>query len=240
MPGNRRSKLFPITNHESPITALRIAVLASGRGSNLQALIDAQRDGRLPIEIVLVAGDKPHVPALRRAESAGIATLALDPKSYASRAAFDADLFGRVATAAPDLVVLAGFMRIIEPAAIAPWQGRMLNIHPSLLPKYPGLRTHARALEANDREHGASVHYVTAELDGGPVIAQARIETRADDTPDSLARRLLPREHELLVATLALVAAGRVALAHEGVALDGIALRAPLALDAHGQLVHAD
>ena len=198
--------------------------------------MDARDAGTLPIEFVLVASDKPHAPALRRAEEAGIATLALDPKGYANRAAYDADLFSRIAAAEPDAVVLAGFMRILDAAAIAPWRGRLLNIHPSLLPKYPGLRTHARALEAGDREHGASVHFVTDELDGGPVIAQVRIETRDDDTPESLAARLLPREHELLVATLALVAARRVALTADGIAFDGAPLSAPLKLDANGRL----
>jgi len=210
---------------------LRVAVLVSGRGSNLQALIDARDAGALPVEFVLVASDKPHAQALRRAEDAGIATLALDPKGYANRAAYDADLFSRIAAAEPDLIVLAGFMRILDAAAIAPWRGRMINIHPSLLPKYPGLHTHARALEAGDREHGASVHFVTDELDGGPVIAQARIDMRDGDTPDSLAARLLPREHQLLVATLSLVAARRIALDADGVVFDGAPLVAPLRFD---------
>ena len=224
---------------ESPIPnprSLRIAVLVSGRGSNLQALIDARDAGALPIDIVLVASDKPQAQGLRRAEEAGVATLALSPKGHASRAAYDADLFARVAAAGPDLIVLAGFMRILDAAAIAPWQGRMINIHPSLLPKYPGLHTHARALEAGDAVHGTSVHFVTGELDGGPVIAQARIATRADDTPDSLAQRLLPREHALMVETVALLAARRITLAADGIALDGAPLAAPLQLDANGRL----
>ncbi len=120
-------------------SALRLAILASGRGSNLQALIDAQRAGRLPVEIALVGSDKAQAPALRRAEEAGIATLALDPKSYANRAAFDADLFARIAEHRPALIVLAGFMRILDPGVLAPWAGRIVNIHPSLLPKYRGL-----------------------------------------------------------------------------------------------------
>ncbi len=212
-------------------SALRIAVLASGRGSNLQALIDARDAGALPVELVLVASDKLQAHALRRAEAAGIATLALDPKSYASRAAYDAELFARVAAASPDLVVLAGFMRIIDPAALAPWHGRIVNIHPSLLPKYPGLHTHRRALEAGDATHGATVHYVTAELDGGPPIAQAVIDVVAGDTPDTLAERLLAEEHHLLIACIALIASGRIALADSHVHLDGTALAAPLRLD---------
>lgn len=222
-----------------PASRLRVAVLASGRGSNLQALLDARGEGRLPIEIVLVASDRLQAPALRRAEAAGLGTLALDPKGYADRAAYDADLFARIAACAPELVVLAGFMRILDPAAVAPWAGRIINIHPSLLPKHRGLHTHRRALDAGDALHGASVHYVTAELDGGPVIAQAEIPVRAGDTPDSLAARLLEQEHRLLVASIALIAAGRVALADGLVRLDGEPLAAPLRLDPDGTLAHA-
>ncbi|HEX7768414.1 MAG TPA: formyltransferase family protein, partial [Dokdonella sp.] len=126
---------------------LRVAVLASGRGSNLQALIDARRNGALDIEIVLVAGDKAQAQALRRAEAVGIPTLALDPRGYPTRAAYDTELFARIAASAPDLVVLAGFMRILDPSVLEPWSGRIINIHPSLLPKYPGLHTHRRALD---------------------------------------------------------------------------------------------
>jgi phosphoribosylglycinamide formyltransferase-1 len=235
----------PLSNHPSPIThhavaanrqarlaALRIAVLASGRGSNLQALIDARDAGVLPVEFVLVASDKAHAVALRRAEAAGIATLALDPKAFATRAAYDAELFARIAAQAPDLIVLAGFMRIIDPAALAPWHGRILNIHPSLFPKYPGLHTHRRALDAGDATHGATVHYVTAELDGGPPIAQAVIGIVEGDTPDTLAERLLADEHRLLAATVALIAKGRIALDGSRVLFDGAALAAPLRLDA--------
>lgn len=214
----------------SPIPPFKLAVLASGRGSNLQALIDARNDGRLPIDIVLVAGDKAQALALRRAEAAGIATLALDPRGYPTRAAFDADLFARVAASVPDLIVLAGFMRIIDPAVLAPWSGRIVNIHPSLLPKYPGLHTHRRALEEGDAEHGSSVHFVTAELDGGPVLAQVAIAVQPGDTPDSLAARLLAHEHRLLVASVAAIATGRLSLGERGVLHDGLALAAPLRL----------
>lgn len=209
---------------------LRVAVLVSGRGSNLQALIDAQRRGGMPIELVLVASDKAQAPALRRAERAGIATLALDPRGYTTRAAFDADLFARIGALAPDLIVLAGFMRIIDPAALAPWQGRIINIHPSLLPKYPGLHTHARAIAAGDPTHGATVHYVTAQLDGGPSIAQTQIRIVPGDTPDTLAQRLLAHEHELLVACVDLIARERVRLDGTIVKLDGVALRHPLCI----------
>jgi phosphoribosylglycinamide formyltransferase-1 len=211
-------------------------VLASGRGSNLQALIDARRAAQLAADVVLVASDNAHAPALRRAEAAGIATVALDPRGYADRAAFDADLFARIAAHAPDLIVLAGFMRILGPAVLAPWTGRIINIHPSLLPKYRGLHTHRRVLEAGDALHGASVHFVTGDLDGGPLIAQAEIAVLAGDTPEALAARLLRDEHRLLVATLALIAAGRVTLADSTVRLDGAPLPAPLRLASDGRL----
>jgi phosphoribosylglycinamide formyltransferase 1 len=211
-----------------------VAVLASGRGSNLAALIDAQRSGRLPIEIVLVAGDKAHAPALRLAEDAGLATLALDPAGYANRADFDADLFARIAAHAPSLIVLAGYMRILDAGVLAPWVGRMINIHPSLLPKYRGLRTHERAIAAGDATHGASVHYVTAELDGGPVIAQAEIPIGADATPATLAAQLLPLEHRLLAACVGWIAEQRVQLSGNTVQVEGRPLPAPLVLCADG------
>jgi phosphoribosylglycinamide formyltransferase-1 len=210
--------------------AFRIAVLASGRGSNLQALIDAVAEGALDAEIVLVAGDRADAPALRRAEAAGIATCALDPKAWPRRAAFDAALFAHVAGESPDLVVLAGYLRILDADVVAAWAGRMVNVHPSLLPKYPGLHTHRRVLEAGDREHGATVHYVTAELDGGPAVAQAHIDVRDGDSPETLAERLLGHEHRLLVATVAAIACGRVVLDAAGVHWDGARLRAPLRL----------
>ncbi len=213
---------------------LRVAVLVSGRGSNLAALIAARRDGTLPIDIVLVASDKPEAPALRYAEGAGIATLALDPRSYPDRAGFDNDFLARVDAYSPDLLVLAGFMRILDPAALASWIGRAINIHPSLLPKHRGLRTHERALAAGDARHGASVHFVTTELDGGPVIAQTEIPVIADDTAAMLAARLLPREHRLLVACVGLFADRRVALDGALVRVDERALTAPLRLDTDG------
>jgi phosphoribosylglycinamide formyltransferase-1 len=215
---------------------LRIAVLASGRGSNLKALIDARDEGALPIEIVLVASDKAEAPALRIAEDAGIATLALDPRGYRDRAAFDADLFARIGEQAPDLVVLAGFMRIIDPAVLAPWSTRTINIHPSLLPKHRGLNTHAKALAAQDAMHGASVHFVTSELDGGPVIAQVEMPVEGDDTAASLAARLLRHEHRLLIACVGLFAEGRLALANERLSCDGLPLDAPLQLRRDGTL----
>ena len=212
------------------MTNLRLAVLASGRGSNVGALMAAQREPDARFEIVLVAGDRPEAQALRIAEEAGIATLALDPRGYADRARFDADLFARIAAYAPDLVVLAGFMRILDAAAMAAWRGRMVNIHPSLLPKYRGLKTHERAIRSGDEVHGASVHFVTPELDGGPVISHVEMPIEAGDTPASLAARLLPLEHRLLAATVDLIARRRIALAGNRVDFDGAQLEAPLRL----------
>lgn len=206
---------------------LRVAVLVSGRGSNLQALIDAVAAKELAVDIVVVGSNKVAAEGLRRAEAAGIATFALDPAGYADRAGYDRAFFERLGEYAPDLVVLAGFMRVIDPAALAPWIGRVINIHPSLLPKYAGLKTHARALAAGDARHGASVHYVTAELDGGPVIAQVDLAIEPGDTPDTLASRLLPLEHRLLRQCVAWIADGKVALAGDRVHVDGVAQGAP-------------
>jgi phosphoribosylglycinamide formyltransferase-1 len=219
--------------------SLPIAVLASGRGSNLAALLDAHAAGNLPVEFKLVAGDHADAPALRKAEAHGIATLALDPKGFAGRRAFDETLFANVAASGAELVVLAGFMRIIDAHVTAQWSGRMINIHPSLLPKYRGLHTHRKALKAGDATHGASVHFVSAELDGGPVIAQARIDVRADDTEESLAARLLPFEHQLMIACVDAIARGLVCQRDGRVWFKGAAIAAPLRLDSTGHLIAA-
>ncbi|MBL8300191.1 MAG: phosphoribosylglycinamide formyltransferase [Rhodanobacteraceae bacterium] len=213
---------------------LRVAVLISGRGSNLQALIAAQREGRLPIEIALVASNKVAAQGLRHAEAAGIPTLALDPRSIPDRASYDAELFRRITAYAPDLLVLAGFMRVLDGTVLAPWAGRIINIHPSLLPKYPGLHTHQRAIEAGDHLHGASVHFVTAELDGGPLLACCEIAIQPGDDPDSLAARLLPQEHALLCHCVQWIAEGRVELRDDGVYFDGLPLEHPLRVAAWG------
>jgi len=207
---------------------LRIAVLASGRGSNFAALLAARDRGELAADFVLVASDKPDAGALQLAQLAGVPTCVLEPHGYAERRDYDLALFERIAASVPDLLVLAGFMRIIDGDALKPWAGRMINIHPSLLPKYRGLHTHRRAIKAGDAEHGASVHFVTAELDGGPVIAQTMLPIEAGDDEHSLAARLLPLEHQLLPAVVALIAEDRLALGEHGVTLDGEPLRKPL------------
>lgn len=219
------------------MTRLPIVVLCSGRGSNLQALIDTAATGALPIEIRAVLSDKPKCIALERARAAGIATVALRARDYADRATFDHALFAEAARFEPQLVVLAGYMRVIDAAVVAPWHGRMINIHPSLLPKYPGLHTHRSALNAGDSVHGSSVHFVTAELDGGPVIAQIEMPVEPDDDEDSLAARLLVLEHRLLVASVALIAQGAIELDGRRVSYRGTPLAAPLLLDAQGGLV---
>ena len=210
---------------------LRLAVLVSGRGSNLVAIIDAIEGGHLQAEVALVLSNRPEAAALEHAAARGIPTTAVDHRAYAAREAFDAALAERIAAATPDLVVLAGFMRVLGEDFVRTFEGRLLNIHPSLLPRHRGLHTHARVLEANEREHGASVHFVDSTVDTGPVIAQTRIAVRPDDTPDTLAGRLLPHEHRLYPEVLRWFAQGRLTYDGTAVQLDGAPLRAPVQLD---------
>lgn len=186
----------------------RVAILISGGGSNMVALAKSMQ-GDHPARPVLVLSNDPEAGGLAKARQLHIPTLAIDHKPYGKdRAAFEAALQKALETARPDIICLAGFMRILTPAFTAKWEGRMLNIHPSLLPKYKGLHTHARALEAGDSEHGCSVHEVTAALDDGPILGQARIAVAPEDTPETLADRLLPLEHQLYPAVLRRFAAG--------------------------------
>jgi phosphoribosylglycinamide formyltransferase-1 len=212
----------------------RIAILASGRGSNLQAVLDAIAANTLDARIVGVFSDRPGASALQRVPE----TLrwSRDAKAYPSREAFDTDLADAIAATKPDWVLCAGYMRILGEAFIERFRGRLLNIHPSLLPKYRGLRTHARALQDGVREHGASVHFVTPELDAGAVIAQAMVPVAAGDTVDSLSSRVLAREHVLLLAVLQLAVTGRIAEREASVVLDGHPLFTPLQLDSTGLL----
>jgi phosphoribosylglycinamide formyltransferase-1 len=212
----------------------RIAILASGRGSNLQALVDAIEAGTLPACIAGVFGDRPAAPALQRVPPS--LRWSRDAREYAQRADFDAELAEAVAATNPDWVVCAGYLRILGDAFIARFQGRLLNIHPSLLPAYPGLCTHARALAAGEREHGASVHFVTAELDAGAVVAQARVPVLAGDDAERLAARVLAVEHPLLVAVARLAVAGRIAEHGATVLLDGHPLFTPLQLGSSAAL----
>ena len=214
---------------------LRIAVLASGRGSNLRALLQAKADAGLAIDIVGVFSDRPGCPALAVAAEAGIATFAQRPADFANRDAYDDQLFSRIAAVQPDLIVCAGYMRLISERAVRRFLGKMINIHPSLLPKYPGLHTHARALAAGDAESGASVHLVIPELDAGAVLAQAPVPVLAGDDPASLAARILGREHPLLVACIAAIEAGDLELS-DAPRWRGKPLDAPLQLSARGDL----
>ena len=211
---------------------LGVVVLISGSGSNLQALIDATGLG---FEIRAVISNVPDAFGLKRAEAAGIQARVLDHHGYPSRAAYDADLAGLIDSFAPGLVVLAGFMRILTPGFVNHYRGRLLNIHPSLLPKFRGLHTHARALEAGEQVHGASVHFVTPELDGGPVVLQAEVPVLTDDDPDRLAARVLTREHRIYPRVVGWFAAGRLRLDEaDRPMLDGRVLTRPMLLDPDG------
>jgi phosphoribosylglycinamide formyltransferase-1 len=216
--------------------ALRTTVLISGSGSNLQALIDARQSGALNADIGHVISNVAGVPGLQRAERAGIPTSVLEHGAFASRDQFDRALALLIAASDPQLIVLAGFMRIIGPAVLEPFRGRMINLHPALLPLYRGTNTYQRALDAGDTRHGASVHFVTAELDGGPVITQVVIPVLAGDDAASLAARLAPEDHRLIVATVALFSGHRVECDGGSVVVDGARRDRPLRLQADGRL----
>ncbi|WP_146910518.1 phosphoribosylglycinamide formyltransferase [Arenimonas daejeonensis] len=220
-------------------TPYRIAVMASGRGSNLQALLQAISVGTLPARIAGVFSDKPASGAIALARESGLPAVALSPRAYPSREDHDEALFSEIERVQPDLIVCAGYMRIITEAALRRFEARMINIHPSLLPKYPGLDTHGRAIAAGDREHGASVHAVIPALDAGPLLGQVRISVEPGDDAARLARRLLPREHALLVASVGLLASGRAQIASDHVLFDGRPLTAPLQLGDDNRFLEA-
>ncbi|MCP1649361.1 phosphoribosylglycinamide formyltransferase [Pseudomonas nitroreducens] len=198
-----------------------VVVLISGSGSNLQALIDSLAGADTPVVIRAVLSNRADAYGLERARQAGIETRFLDHKSYAHRESFDAALIQAIDGFDADLVLLAGFMRILSADFVRHYQGRLLNIHPSLLPKYKGLHTHQRALEAGDAEHGCSVHFVTEELDGGPLVVQAAIPVESDDTPETLAQRVHVQEHVIYPLAMRWFAEGRVRLSEHGATLDG-------------------
>lgn len=207
---------------------LPVAVLVSGFGSNLQALLDAAVDGRLNAQFRLVGADRSDAFGLERARQAGIPARCLPPAACPDRGAWNAALGQLLADSGAELVVLAGFMRVLADELVRDWRGRMLNIHPALLPLHRGLHTHRRALEAGDRMHGASVHFVTEELDGGPVVLQARVPVLPDDDEASLARRVQAREHEIYPQAVSWVADGRLKW-HDGEPwLDGRRLLQPV------------
>lgn len=205
---------------------MNIAVLISGYGGNLQAIIDALEAEKLQGNIVAVISDKESAYGLVRAQLHGIPAYALTPEPGEPRAAYDERLLTLLEDVSPDLVVLAGFMRILSPRLVEHFSGRMLNIHPALLPKYRGLHTHERALENGDTEHGATVHFVTNDLDAGPIIAQSRVAVKPMDTPDTLSDRVTRKEHKLYPQVIAWFTAGKLRLDKSKVILNDIVLPA--------------
>lgn len=200
---------------------VRVAILISGRGSNMVALAEVARDPAFPAEIVLVLSNDPEAEGLSRAAALGIPTEAIDHRAYPDRASFDLAIDAALRAAGAELVCLAGFMRILTDRFVEGWAGRMLNIHPSLLPLFKGTRTHAQALAAGVRLHGCTVHFVVPELDAGPIVAQAAVPVHQGDDPDSLAARVIVQERRLYPAALALVAGGRARLEAGRVVIDG-------------------
>jgi phosphoribosylglycinamide formyltransferase-1 len=213
-----------------PQAPLPLVVLVSGRGSNLKAIASQGAAGALPIHIAAVVSDRADAGALPWAQAQGIPTAVLSPRDFPDRESYGRALGDVVAGFGPGLVVLAGFMRILGDSFVNRFAGRLLNIHPSLLPRYPGLHTHRRALAAGDREHGASVHFVTPELDGGPVVIQAKVPVLAGDDEATLAARVLVQEHVIYPRCVGWFAAGRLQL-RDGVPwLDGARLEAPVVI----------
>ncbi len=192
-------------------------VLASGSGTNLQALLDEAARGQLGAKIAAVASDRPHAQALERARTYGVTAHPLAPASFANRVSYDQALAGLVAQYQPQIVVLAGFMRFLSPEFVAPFADRLINIHPSLLPAFRGLHTHRRVLEAGCRIHGTTTHFVTEELDAGPIIAQAALAVHSDDNPESLESRIKGLEHRLLPQTIRWFVSGRIEQHNTGV-----------------------
>ncbi len=219
--------------HRAENNPLPIVILISGRGSNLQAIIDRTAAGQLPVDIRAVISNRPEAAGLQQAKQAGLETRVIDHTSYADRKAFDQALQTCIDSYQPGLVVLAGFMRILTTGFVHHYRGHLLNIHPSLLPDLPGLNTHQRALDAGNREHGASVHFVTEDTDGGPVLLQARVAVRKDDSPERLAARVLEQEHRIYPQAIRWFAEGRIFLDENGqIQLDGALLEQPETLSA--------
>jgi phosphoribosylglycinamide formyltransferase-1 len=210
---------------------LSVVVLVSGRGSNLQALIDACKARHIDAQIVAVISNVPGATALSKAAAAGIVSEEIDHKAFPSRAHFDHALCECIDRYSADLIVLAGFMRVLTAQLVIHYRGRLINIHPSLLPAFPGLDTHRRALEGGSQEHGVTVHFVTQQLDGGPLIAQARVPVLSDDDEPTLAARVLAQEHRLLPHVVGLFASRRLLLRDDAqVIFDGQVMHEPLQL----------
>jgi len=212
----------------APTTPLPIVVLLSGSGTTLQALLDEIRAGTLNVEIKAVISDQPDAPGLGRAEDAGVETCALLPGDYPEHQAFDRALASCIDKFKPKYIVLAGYMRILSESFVERYAGKILNIHPSLLPRFRGLNTYARVLDAGDPEHGSSVHFVTAKLDGGPLIMQARVAVLPQDTEESLSARVKEQERKMYPAVLNMLAAGRLEMKDGQTWLDQQALEQPM------------
>ena len=206
----------------------RAAILISGGGTNLQAFIDAVAAKTLELDIALVLSNKADAYGLERAKKAGIPTACIDHTAFNDRESFDRAMAEQIDNADIDLIVLAGFMRILSPWFVRHYEGKVLNIHPALLPKYPGLDTHRRVLEAGDAEHGSTVHFVTEELDGGPRILAGRLQTREGESPDELMHRVQALEHVIYPRAAQLFAAGRIRFEDGRTLLDGNPLPVPL------------
>jgi phosphoribosylglycinamide formyltransferase-1 len=207
---------------------LALAVIISGRGSNMLAIARACAAGRIPARVSCVIADRPSAGGIAIARELGLVTRTVDYRSYDDRSAFETALRAAIDASGAELVVLAGFMRILSPAFTAHYEGRLLNIHPSLLPAYKGLHTHQRVLEAGDPSHGVTVHFVTGELDGGPLILQVRVPVLPGDTVDSLSGRVQQQEHIIYPEVISWIATGRLRWLPEGPQLDGQPLTAPV------------
>lgn len=218
----------PISSTDS---RLPIVVLISGRGSNMLAIARRALNGELPVDVRAVISDKVDAAGLAHASELGIPVATLSPREFASRELYDVALADLVASYQPQLIVLAGFMRILTKAFVDAFAGKIINIHPSLLPKYRGLHTHKRAIEAGDALHGVSVHYVTQELDGGPVIMQASVPVLPDDTAESLSARVQRQEHRIYPQVIEWIARRRIELRSDGVWCDGKRLQAPVLIE---------
>ncbi len=210
----------------------RTAILISGRGSNMTALIAAAADPTYPAEFVLVLSNRPGAPGLDRAAAAGLPTLTVDHKAFPDRESFERAVDAALVEAGVELVCLAGFMRVLTPWFIGRWTGRLINIHPSLMPSFRGLHTHERAIAEGVKIHGCTVHHVVPDVDAGPIVAQAAVPVLSDDTPDTLAARVLEAEHRLYPLALSLVASGRAVLDGGRVRVAGDAA-APALLSPH-------
>ena len=217
------------------MSLLRLAILISGRGSNMEAVAKACRDGRIAAGVAVVIADRESAGGLAVARELGIETAVVPWKTFPDRAAFERGLIEQIEAHRAEIIVLAGFMRVLSPEFAGRYEGRLINIHPALLPRHRGLHTHARALEAGDREHGASVHFATAELDGGPVVLQSRIAVRPAENENDLAARVLRTEHVILPRVIGWLADRRLTWRDGKGWLDGRALDAPVVEDFDGK-----